>query len=720
MHVPDFAGAIPRAFTPDPESLMTTTKETAQKNATEITRALRGQPISQTAGRMLEAAMGPDFAGATSSEPSVTGMVATWDEAKPGSDRTVVVERNGEGEITSPKAPKTIEGTATRVERTDEAPPAARFPLGGKSQDEQCTNCGAELAKHKRNGATCPPVTPEVYNSRPVKPGVKPPSKFAAEVAAAMNPGGEEAAELARAAMVDFSAPMPPTLERIEVSVSMLEESPSNPRKTFTGLKALGENMVKLGCLQAIIIRPLASGYQVVAGHRRVRAAKEAGILTLPADVRNLTDSQVMKVQLAENVQRADLSPLEQAEGLEWLHKTVGLKVEQVASLLGLSMGTVYSRMKLLDLSATCRKALADGKIPMSVAAPLARCGRTVDQDKALKAILARAAANSDEVNARAEVEWLQKEFTRAMKSPPFDPKDAMLLEGTEACTTCPKRTTNMPRELFDQRPADTCTDVSCFVGKCRATFEAAAADAKKKGARIMSVEEGAALFRFDTLGPDSNLVELDAPNTADPKRRPWRELLSKLPDEKRPQVVVAPDRSFAAHQLVDRKELVKALAEETGAKWAVEASTSKRKSKEEREEAREEKHEARAREAAALTAVTKIAQAAAKGLNAAEWLVLFETVAGASSFRAEVFAALGVENFAQLDKRMKKAQVPELITATLVLALVDGGHTDAEDGYTDEIKALSKARGIDLAAIEKACAVMPGGEVKPPKGKKK
>jgi hypothetical protein len=217
-------------------------------------------------------------------------------------------------------------------------------------------------------------------------------------------------------------------------------------------------------------------------------------------------------------------------------------------------------------------------------------------------------------------------------------------------------------------------------------------------------------LFRFDTLGPDSNLVELDTPNTADTKRRPWRELLEKLPEDKRPQTLVAPDRQLQPRFLVDRKELTKAIAEETGMKWAVEATSSPaRKSKEEREAQREEKHEAKARTAAALIAIQKIAQAASKGLAPGEWSILFEAVSSASSWKAEVFEALQVKSFAELDRRMKKAPVHEVIAATLTLALVEGGHNEADEGYTAELKALAKARGVDLASIEKACLVMPG-----------
>jgi len=222
-------------------------------------------------------------------------------------------------------------------------------------------------------------------------------------------------------------------------------------------------------------------------------------------------------------------------------------------------------------------------------------------------------------------------------------------------------------------------------------------------------------------LGPDVNLVELDAPNTADPKRKSWRDLLEKLPEDKRPQVVIAPDRNLGAHMLIDRKELTKALAEETGAKWAVEAAASKTKSKAEREAARGEKQDQRLREATALVALEKVAGiAATKGLGALELTAIYETVAGASSYAESVMGALGVDSFGELDKRMKKASTAELLRVIFLMAAIENKYTAAEEGYSDELKALCKARGVDLGAIEKATALMLAKPEAPKKKAKK
>lgn len=690
-------------------------EDTAAKNAKEVSRILKGSAVTQLGAR--GAALLEKHTKAT---PDV-GVFGIRTAAEVMQERFA-----GNGEVDGTKAEKTIEGTVTRVKRTDQAdeepePAKDSHLLPGEKIDFRSK-------PGKVIGFTPPtkPAEPDVVtygdqNEVPVPAAGDRAPTLGEQMAAQV----DEGAELARAGLAIFAAAMPPVHERLELSLSVLEESPTNPRKTFGGIEKLAATMVAYGCLTPLIVRPIDGGpnmpvrYEIVAGHRRFRAAPIAQLSSLPCEVRLLTDAQVSEIQLTENLQRSDLLPLEQAEGYEALAKK-GLTVEQIAEKIGQSKGTVYGRMKLLALSPLCRKALADGKIPLSVAEPMARSGRHVDQERALKQIRARAENNGGEINAREEIEWLQKEFTRSMKSPPFNAKDSMLVAGEPACTDCPRRTKNMPPELFEGRPADVCTDVPCFLSKCRANFEAAAESAKKEGARVMSFEEGAQLFKHDTLGPDCNLVELDAPNTADPKRRSWRDLLAKLPEEKRPQSVIAPDRNLGAHLLIDRKELTKALAEETGAKWAVEAAPP-RKTAAEREAARGEKADQKIREATALAALEKVAAVAStKGMGPLEWSAIYETVAGASSYSGAVMQSLGVDSFAALDAKMKKANPGEVTRVVFLMAAIENKYAAAEDGYSEELKALCKTRGVDLQAIEKATALMISKGEEPGKAKKK
>lgn len=541
----------------------------------------------------------------------------------------------------------------------------------------------------------------------------------------------QSAAERGLAAFLDV---MSPDRVRTEVELATLRDSPTNPRKTFAGIVELSKSLQALGCLQPILVRRVEVveegnvvdvAFELIAGRRRVAAAREAGLLKLPAEVLTVTDAQAVEVQIAENVQREGLSPLEEAEGYDWLLRTVGMTVEQIATKLGVTKATVYGRLRLLELSPKCREALAEGKIPMSLGVPLSRAGRHAEQEIALRKILGRAESNGGEVHVRNEIIWLAEEFSRSMKSPPFNPRDPMLVTGEPACTECPRRTSNMPKELFDTKhPPDVCTVPKCFEAKSRAAWAAKAAKAKEEGARVLGLEEGARLFRHETLGPDSDLVELGTPNTADSKRRTWDELLEKLPAEKRPQVVVAPDRGLKARRLMSRKELTAALAEETGAKWAVAAveATPKRKPKASDEKPDEKKARA-VREKSAMVAIARIGSAVTKpgapALGLPVWRIIYEAISSAASYNAEAFAVLEVKSLGELDKRVKAAtKASEVIRPALILAMLSAGHHEAEDGYADELRALAKLYGVDLGSVETAVtreldaeAVLKGGK---------
>ena len=120
----------------------------------------------------------------------------------------------------------------------------------------------------------------------------------------------------------------------IELKVSDLEPNRDQPRRDFdeASLAELADSIAKHGVLQPLLVRPLfGGGYQIVAGERRWRAARMAGVQTVPALVRDLDDQQVMELALIENLQREDLNPLEEAEGFEALMNTHGMTQEEVS-----------------------------------------------------------------------------------------------------------------------------------------------------------------------------------------------------------------------------------------------------------------------------------------------------------------------------------------------------------------------------------------------------
>jgi ParB family chromosome partitioning protein len=145
------------------------------------------------------------------------------------------------------------------------------------------------------------------------------------------------------------------------------------PRRTFTpeALAELVASVREKGVLQPVLVRSTPDGYELVAGERRFRAAEAAGLSSIPAVVRKLTDREALEVALVENVQRADLNPIELAEGYQRLHQEFSLSQEQVAERVGKDRATVANTVRLLRLPAQVRQALVEGRISSGHAALL-------------------------------------------------------------------------------------------------------------------------------------------------------------------------------------------------------------------------------------------------------------------------------------------------------------------------------------------------------------
>lgn len=143
------------------------------------------------------------------------------------------------------------------------------------------------------------------------------------------------------------------TEKGIEVSLSDISPNPNQPRKQFDSdaLRELSDNIAQYGLLQPIVVRPKGpSAYEIIAGERRWRACRMAGLKTVPVVVRDISDSEMMELALIENLQREDLNPVEEARGYEALMKQFGMTQEQVAKKVGKSRPTVANTLRLLEL----------------------------------------------------------------------------------------------------------------------------------------------------------------------------------------------------------------------------------------------------------------------------------------------------------------------------------------------------------------------------------
>jgi ParB family chromosome partitioning protein len=158
-----------------------------------------------------------------------------------------------------------------------------------------------------------------------------------------------------------------------EMALDELQPGQYQPRRDMKpeALESLAESIRAQGVVQPIVVRPIASGYEIVAGERRWRAARMAGLKRIPAIVREIPDQTALAVALIENIQRADLNPLEEAAALQRLQKEYKLTHQQCAEAVGRSRAAVSNLLRLLDLNEDVQAMLREGKLEMGHARAL-------------------------------------------------------------------------------------------------------------------------------------------------------------------------------------------------------------------------------------------------------------------------------------------------------------------------------------------------------------
>ncbi len=174
-------------------------------------------------------------------------------------------------------------------------------------------------------------------------------------------------------ALFDESQQVQETEEITEISLDEIRPNPYQPRKTFDNksLKELSESIKENGVFQPIIIRKSVNGYEIIAGERRFRASKLAKKKTIPAIIRDFDEAQMMEVAVLENLQREDLTPLEEAQAYEMLQKNLGLTQAEVSKRLGKSRPYIANYLRLLTLPQKTKRLLQRGELSMGQARTL-------------------------------------------------------------------------------------------------------------------------------------------------------------------------------------------------------------------------------------------------------------------------------------------------------------------------------------------------------------
>ena len=159
----------------------------------------------------------------------------------------------------------------------------------------------------------------------------------------------------------------------VEIPVESIRPNPYQPRKKFDEekLKELSESIKKHGIIQPLIVRKKGQSYELVAGERRLRAAKQAKLQTVPALVRDYDEKQMRELSLVENIQRHDLNPLEEAKAIQELMKQCDYTQAQAAERLGRSRAAVANLLRMLNLPEELQAMVADERVTAGQMRPL-------------------------------------------------------------------------------------------------------------------------------------------------------------------------------------------------------------------------------------------------------------------------------------------------------------------------------------------------------------
>lgn len=267
---------------------------------------------------------------------------------------------------------------------------------------------------------------------------------------------------------------LPGTLANVRVDA--IDPSPDQPRRHFdeAKLRELADSMKVNGLRQPIGIRPVEDSdrFTLVFGERRLRAAKLLKWEYLPAIVStNLTAEQAAELTMLENLQREDLTEIEEAHGYQFLLKKCNYTADDLAEKLGKSKSYVYGRLKLcVELPAEVLEAAEDGAISASVLQLIGRLPSLSMRQRFYEEYLKHRLLLRQRITVEGVENLIAQHWTRELKGAPFSQSDAKLLPDAGSCKLCPKRTGNN-RGDYPEGRADICTDTACFEQKIKATL---------------------------------------------------------------------------------------------------------------------------------------------------------------------------------------------------------------------------------------------------------
>lgn len=322
---------------------------------------------------------------------------------------------------------------------------------------------------------------------------------------------------------------MHPTPTEIPLTpLALLSPSPTNPRKRITqaAIEQLADSIAAHGLAQPILARPRPDApageppLEIVAGERRWRAwtllaqrgdtlqAAAMAELGIPTIVRDLTDQQVLALQLAENIHREDLHPLEEAQHYHRMrtHPTEPRSVADIADVAGVPVQRVRERLSLMQLVPAAVDAFLAERITLRLALQVARMPGPVQAE------LVEHLANwgGEPMGPKAAAKFIQDRYMLRLATAPFDPADATLVPDAGPCGSCLKRTGANPDLFGDVSDADTCTDTACFALKKVRQRDRMAAELAETGYTVLRADAAREACAADGRGvkPGWHLLE--------------------------------------------------------------------------------------------------------------------------------------------------------------------------------------------------------------------
>ncbi len=207
--------------------------------------------------------------------------------------------------------------------------------------------------------------------------------------------------------------------ESTDLDIDLIQPNPDQPRSKFDErrVEELTASIRANGVLQPILVRPHGSGYQLVAGERRLMAAQRAGLLRIPAVIREIHDDQLLELALVENIQREDLNPLEEAAAYQRLIDTLSISQEELAGRLGKDRSTVANGLRLLKLPAAVKQLVADGELTPGHARALLSTGLSSPEMTKAATTMVRQGWS-----VREAERWAKKKPRDAKSPKPADP----------------------------------------------------------------------------------------------------------------------------------------------------------------------------------------------------------------------------------------------------------------------------------------------------------